>query len=110
VWARFSLGRNFSAMVTITEDHKLKRTATYGIVTLSDLLGLHAGNVGQTAGTPLNSEESDIIVIANDPLGETAASAPQSSDSRMGAGVGQSYAQTLAGPDRAATGDIARRL
>jgi protein-S-isoprenylcysteine O-methyltransferase Ste14 len=32
VWARFSLGRNFSAMVTITEDHKLKRTGAYGIV------------------------------------------------------------------------------
>jgi protein-S-isoprenylcysteine O-methyltransferase Ste14 len=32
VWARVSLGRNFSAMVTITEDHKLQRTGAYGIV------------------------------------------------------------------------------
>jgi protein-S-isoprenylcysteine O-methyltransferase Ste14 len=32
VWARFSLGRNFSRKVTVTEDHKLKRTGPYGIV------------------------------------------------------------------------------
>jgi protein-S-isoprenylcysteine O-methyltransferase Ste14 len=32
VWARVSLGRNFSAMVTVTEDHKLQRTGAYGIV------------------------------------------------------------------------------
>jgi protein-S-isoprenylcysteine O-methyltransferase Ste14 len=32
VWARISLGRNFSGMVTVTEDHQLKRTGAYGIV------------------------------------------------------------------------------
>jgi protein-S-isoprenylcysteine O-methyltransferase Ste14 len=32
VWARVSLGRNFSGMVTVTEDHQLQRTGAYGIV------------------------------------------------------------------------------
>jgi protein-S-isoprenylcysteine O-methyltransferase Ste14 len=32
VWARVSLGRNFSAMVTVTENHKLQRKGAYGIV------------------------------------------------------------------------------
>lgn len=32
VWARVTLGRNFSGMVTVTKDHKLQRTGAYAIV------------------------------------------------------------------------------
>lgn len=32
VWARFTIGRNWSGMVTVTENHKLTRTGPYGIV------------------------------------------------------------------------------
>lgn len=46
VWARVHLGRNWSGIVTVKEDHELIRTGPYGYVRHPIYTGLITGLIG----------------------------------------------------------------
>jgi len=46
IWARFTIGRNWSAMATVTQDHELIRRGPYGIVRHPIYSGLMLATLG----------------------------------------------------------------